>query len=483
MTKRPAHPVIYEINTWVRLGELSRRYGGQIHLGVVPAREWDALAGLGIDALWLMGVWERSPAGIRMAAQNEGLIADFKGALPDFSPEDNVGSPYCVRNYIVDAHLGGPDGLMEARRLLAERNIELILDFVPNHVAPDHSWVAQHPEYFIHGNQEDFRRDPGSFMLTGNRVFACGRDPHYAAWPDVLQLNAFHPEARQAMIEKVLHIAGQCDGIRCDMAMLVMNSVFAQTWGPHAGSEPAQEFWPELIRAIRKNRPSFLFLAEAYWGLEWQLQQQGFDFCYDKRLYERLEHGNAENVRLHLCAERSYQDKLIRFIENHDEPRAATAFSSKKAFAAAVTVATIPGARLFHEGQFEGRTARLPVFLGRRPYESLDPDVKAFYDRLLEVLGSHCLRNGEWRLCKRIGRPDPAGNEDLVAWCWKDEGERYLIVVNLSDRAAQGQVRLAWNNPTGGPWTDLFTGNIHEIKSEELSVDLPAWGFHILKYN
>jgi hypothetical protein len=481
MTTRCAHPVIYEINTWVWLSELSRKYGGQIHLGVVPAREWDALAGMGIDALWLMGVWERSPAGIRIAMRNEGLVADFKQALPDFSPADNIGSPYCVHNYVVDMHLGGPEGLAEARRMLAKRKIRLILDYVPNHVAPDHAWVAQHPEYFIQGDPEDIRKEPGSFILLENQVFARGRDPHYPAWPDVLQLNAFHPEARRAMIETVLNIAGQCDGIRCDMAMLVMNPVFAQTWGPRAGLEPARGFWPELIRAVRKSRPSFLFLAEAYWGLEWQLQQQGFDFCYDKQLYNRLEHGNAESVRLHLCAEMSYQDKLIRFIENHDEPRAAKAFSSKKAFAAAVTVATIPGARLFHEGQFEGRKTRLPVFLGRRPVESLDPDVKAFYYRLLAILGNDCLRNGEWKLCERIGRPDPAGDEDLVAWCWKDDEEMYLIVVNLSGKAAQGQVRLAWNNPTGGQWADLFTGNVYEIKGDGLSVDLSAWGFHILK--
>jgi hypothetical protein len=483
MTTRTAHPVIYEINTWVWLGELSRRYGKTITLDTVPAPEWDALADLGIDALWLMGVWERSPAGILIVAQNEGLIADFKGVLPDFSPEDNIGSPYCVRSYIVDAHLGGPDGLMESRRMLAERNIELILDFVPNHVAPDHAWVTEHPEYFIQGDPEDIRKEPGSFILVENQLFARGRDPHYPAWPDVLQLNAFHPKARQAMIETVLNIAGQCDGIRCDMAMLVMNSVFAKTWGPRAGSEPAQEFWPELIRAVRKNRPSFLFLAEAYWGLEWPLQQQGFDFCYDKRLYDRLEHGNAESVRLHLYAERSYQDKLIRFIENHDELRAATAFSSKKAFAAAVTVATIPGARLFHEGQFEGRRIRLPVFLGRRPVESPDPDVKDFYDRLLAILSSDCLRNGEWRLCERTGRPDPAGDEELVVWCWKNNGERYLIVVNLSGKAPQGQLRLPWNDLTGGVWlwTDLFTGKVHEIRGNDLYVDLPAWGFHILK--
>jgi hypothetical protein len=461
MNTRPAYPVIYEINTWVWLGELGRRYARTMTLDAVPAEEWDALAGLGIDALWLMGVWERSPAGILIAAQHKGLVTDFKRALPDFSPQDNVGSPYCVRSYVVDTHLGGPDGLMKARRMLAERNIRLILDFVPNHVAPDHAWTAQHPEYFIHGDAEDLSKNPGLFVRAGDRIFACGRDPHYPAWPDVLQLNAFHPEARQAMIETVLNIAGQCDAIRCDMAMLVMNSVFAQTWGPIAGPEPAGEYWPALIHAVRKKYPDCFFLAEAYWNLEWQLQQQGFDFCYDKRLYDRL--------------------KLIRFIENHDEPRAAAAFSRREAFAAAVTTATIPGARLFHEGQFEGRRIRLPVFLGRRPAEPPDPEIQAFYCMLLNILKSDCLRNGQWRLCERIGRPDPAGDEKLVAWSWRDDREKYLIIVNLSDAPAQEQVRLPWNGPDGGSWADLFTGKVYEIKGNDLYVDLPARGFHILK--
>jgi glycosidase len=481
MPARCAHPILYEINTWVWLGELSRRYGSPVNLGSVPAAEWDAIADLGIDLLWLMGVWERSPAGAHIAIQNQGLLADFMRALPDFAPADNIGSPYCIRRYVVDKHLGGPEGLAEARRRLAERNIVLMLDFVPNHVAPDHPWVAQHPEYFIQGRPEDARREPGSFMWIGDRAFACGRDPHYPAWPDVLQLNAFHAETRRAMTEAVLDIAAQCDGVRCDMAMLVMNSVFAKTWGPSAGEPPVKEYWTELIQAVRRFHQHFLFVAEAYWDLEWQLQQEGFDFCYDKRLYDRLERDSAESIRLHLCAERAYQDRLVRFIENHDEPRAAVAFPARKAMAAALTAATIPGVRLFHEGQFTGRKIRLPVFLGRRPDEAPDPQTQDFYGRLLEVLKSDCLKNGQWRLCERIGRQDDPGVEDIVAWCWSNEKERYLIVVNLSDAPSRGWVRPVWGDSAAGRWTDLFTGNVYEIGGDGFYADLPAWGFHVLR--
>ena len=272
-------------------------------LAAVPEQEWDAIASQGFDAIWFMGVWERSPAGIDVSMRNQGLLADFRRALPDFSPEDNVGSPYCVRRYVVDEHLGGPKGLATARRLLRQRGLRLILDFVPNHVAPDHPWVSDHPEYFVQGSADDARNDPASFIEVAGKVFACGRDPYFPAWPDVLQLNAFQPGLRQAVIETISEIAGQCDGIRCDMAMLVLNDIFERTWGGRAGSKPVNDYWTTVIPAIKGRHPEFRFIAEAYWDLEWELQQQGFDFCYDKKLYDRMEHGAAENVRLHLLAD------------------------------------------------------------------------------------------------------------------------------------------------------------------------------------
>ncbi|MBU6327934.1 MAG: alpha-amylase, partial [Verrucomicrobia bacterium] len=390
----PKHPVIYEINTWVWLGELAKMHKQPLTLATVPAEEWDRLAGFGFDAIWLMGVWERSPAGIAVSMRNPGLLEDFKRALPDFTAADNVGSPYCVRRYRVDEQLGGPVGLDIARNMLRQRGIRLILDFVPNHIAPDHPWVGEHPEFLIQGAADDMLDNPTAFLAVGNRIFACGRDPFFPAWPDVLQLNAFDPGLRQAIIDSIGEIAAQCDGIRCDMAMLLLNNIFARTWGDRAGIKPTADFWSTLIPAVKKTHGDFLFLAEAYWDLEWELQQQGFDFCYDKNLYDRMEHGDAENVRLHLHADSSYQNKMVRFIENHDEPRAATAFTDGKAKAAAVAVFTLPGARLLHEGQIEGRKVRLPVFLARRPVEAVNQDLLAFYHHLLGVIGHDVFRNG-----------------------------------------------------------------------------------------
>jgi hypothetical protein len=484
----PRHPVIYEINTWVWLNDLSRTHRKRVDLATVPDQEWEAIASRGCDAVWFMGVWERSPAGIAVSMRNEGLLQDFRRALPDFSPEDNVGSPYCVRRYVVDELLGGPKGLAAARAALAARGMRVVLDLVPNHVAPDHPWVGEHPEYFIQGSADDVRNDPASFIEFGGKVFACGRDPYFPAWPDVLQLNAFNPGLRHAIIETISSIADQCDGIRCDMAMLLLNDIFERTWGARAGAKPTDDYWTTVIPAIKKLHPEFKFIAEAYWDLEWQLQQQGFDHCYDKKLYDRMEHGPAENVRQHLLADLPYQEGMVRFIENHDEPRAAAAFPGAKGRAAAVAILTLPGARLLHEGQFEGWKVRLPVFLGRRPDEPTDRDLVAFYERLVEATDRDVFRDGAWRLCERSGWPDNQSCQHLLTWCWVNDDKRALIVVNFDEASAQARVEVPWDELRGRRWRldDDLSGESYERDGNEmrdsgLYVDLAPWQCHVFQ--
>src|SRR6185312_2253340 len=198
LMRLPPRPTVYEINTAVWLGGRT--------LGEVADAEWDALAALPVDAVWLMGVWERSPAGLAIALADPALDAANRAALPDLQPEDVIGSPYCVRDYVVDERFGGPAALAAARDQLAARGLGLILDYVPNHVAPDHPWTTARPECLLTGTEEDLARHPEAFLRTAGGVVAKGRDPYFAPWPDVAQLNAFAPALREAVAETLTAI-------------------------------------------------------------------------------------------------------------------------------------------------------------------------------------------------------------------------------------------------------------------------------------
>jgi Alpha amylase, catalytic domain len=432
-----------------------------------------------------MGVWERSPAGREAALSEPGLIAGYREALKDFRPEDVIGSPYCVHEYAVDARFGGPDALAATRARLASRGLALILDFVPNHVATDHRWVTTNPEFFLAGTEEELARRPHEFVRTKAGVLANGRDPYNPPWRDVLQLNSFAPLLRDAAADTLKAIAAQADGVRCDMAMLMCNEVFHRTWGDRAGRAPEDDYWPTVIAQVKHTHPDFAFIAEVYWDMEYALQQQGFDHCYDKRLYDRLVAEPGPAVREHLLADLGYQDGLIRFIENHDEPRAAARFPAEHARAAAVAFSTLPGARLYHDGQLSGWRTRVPVQLGRGPVEPVDTDVRDFYHRLLRAVRDMKLGAGEWSLCECTGWPDNDSHRHLVAWAWTSAGGRHLVIVNLSRAPAQAHVRLPW---AGSAWEvhdeltgERFTRAGAELADGGLYVALAPWASNILE--
>ena len=288
----------------------------------MPDAALDRLAEQGFDWVWFLSVWQTGPAAQAISRANPEWRREFEETLPDLTDDDIAGSGFAIQNYTVHRDLGGDAALARLRQRLHARGLKLMLDFVPNHMAPDHPWIDEHPDYFIHGSETDLARSPRNYFrvptANGPLLLAHGRDPYFDGWPDTLQLNYGHPQLQQAMIGELVRIAGQCDGVRCDMAMLVLPDVFESTWGI-----PTQPFWPKAIESVRRQHPDFQFMAEVYWDREWTMQQEGFDYAYDKRLYDRLREGHARPVREHFHAGLDYQDKLARFMENHDEPRAA----------------------------------------------------------------------------------------------------------------------------------------------------------------
>jgi len=482
------NPLIYEINTWLWLHELSRTYGRHVTLATVPEHEWEVFARLGVDAVWLMGVWRRSEAGRAIVMADEKLLSEFRRVLPDFTPGDVAGSPYCVRSYVVDDRLGGNDGLAVAREALDHLGLALILDFVPNHAAPDHPWTLEHPGYFIRGAAADMQRDPASFYASGKTVFARARDPYYPAWPDVLQLNAFSKEYRRQVIATVTDIAAQCDGIRCDMAMLMLNDVFERTWGERAGVKPRDDFWTTVIPAVKKAHPGFFFIAEVYWDMEWTLQQQGFDYCYDKRLYDRVLRDNARDIRMHLTADLTFQNKLIRFLENHDEPRAAALLTPVRERAAAVVTLTLPGARLLHHGQTEGATIHLPVFLQRGPVEAPDKQLRTFYRHLITAVHHDIFHDGQWLLCRSTEADTGENNGNILAWLWFAWPEHRLVIINFSSVTTRSHITIPLEDLRGLQWhlTDILSDPEFKAAGDDmlergLAFSLEPWECHIYR--
>jgi glycosidase len=495
----PLYPSLYQINTRVWLGELARQAGHPVTLDGIGDAFLDDLVARGFDWLWPLGVWQTGPAARAISRTQPAWLREYQEALPDLTEDDITGSPFAIQSYSVHRDLGGDVALARFRARLRQRNVRLLLDFVPNHTAPDHPWVWEHPEYYIAGSPDDLAREPANYrrMETsrGARILALGKDPYFPGWPDTLQLNYRCQALRQAMLGRLDKVADTAEGVRCDMAMLLLPEVIGRTWGdrsrPSDGSPPIDSsFWPDAIAQVRARHPDFLFLAEVYWDLEWELQRQGFDYTYDKRLYDRLHAGEAGPVRGHLRADREFQRKSVRFLENHDEPRAAAAFPPEQHRAAAVITFLVPGMRFFHEGQFEGRRRRVSMHLGRRPAVAPDRAIEEFYSRLLRCVKLPAVRAGEWRLldCRPAWEANPTFGQ-FIAFCWDGPaGERLLAAVNYGPARGQCYVPLPWSDLGGRPWLlrDRLGPAGYEREGADLArhglyLDVPGWHYHLFE--
>ncbi len=449
------HPLLYEVFARIWVAETGAR-----SLAAIPDAELDRLADAGFDHLWLMGVWTIGQIGPAIARAHEGVGRDLDVLYPGWKPGDVVGSPYAVAGYTVDPSLGGDAALAELRTRLAARGIRLILDFVPNHTARDHHWIREAPQVFVH---------------EGNGAVACGKDPYFPSWTDTAQLDLRLACTHELLTATLLSIAERCDGVRCDMSMLVLADIFERTW-QHLPPSPAQpratgELWPSAIDAVRARHPGFTLIAEAYWSLEARLQRLGFDFTYDKALYDLLLHANAGALRHHLTEDLEYQVRSVRFVENHDEPRIAHELSSVQRTAALVIAMTIPGMRFVHDGQIEGRKVRTAIHLGKRVAEAPDPASFALHAALFDVLRLPALREGAFRLLRSSG--------PVVAYRWEHPAGSVVIAVNYSATEVHDQIVIELHGIEGRSVVlrDRMTGI--EYARDGTSLVDPARGLYV----
>jgi hypothetical protein len=487
--------LLYEINTRCWLRALSDRSRTSITLANVPDSEPASWQKLGFTHIWLMGVWTTGPRSRAEALSPPELRRVYDEVLPGWQEADVLGSPYAIGDYQVPAALGGNAGLEAFRRQLRHHGLKLVLDFVPNHLGLDHPWLSQRPELFVQSPSEA----SGTFAQqtrSGKRWLAHGKDPYFAPWTDTVQLDYRLGETRSAMSKLLQSVAGRCDGVRCDMAMLLLNEVFAKTWEafPLANVQaPTSEFWESAIPAVKEAHAGFLFLAEVYWELEDRLQSLGFDYTYDKSLYDGLVAHDPAGVQRHLHGLTA--DALAgraHFLENHDEPRVATLLSLAEHRAGALLILGLPGMRFLHEGQLTGARLKMPVQLGRRAAEPVSAEIEKLYAKLLAALPGTAVGQGKGELCKP--RDAWSGNltaQSFVIVQWQKQAPEFdLVVVNLAPNRSQCYVPLSVENLATHNWEmkDLLGAEAYkrsgdDLQSQGLYLDLPAHGAQLFHFH
>jgi hypothetical protein len=469
-----SHPLLLEINTRCWLCVWSDKLGRPVTLATVPEPEIASWKKRGFTHIWLMGVWATGPKTCDVARAQPDLQALSAEAFGMRGDENLVSSPYAVADFTVAESLGGAAALRQFRARLGRHGLGLVLDFIPNHLGLDHRWLLEKSSLFV----QSAAQRPETFPVDhagATRWVAHGKDPYFPAWVDTAQLDYRRAATRTAMIEALQSVAAQCDGVRCDTAMLLLNDVFDKTWRhfPNGDPSPPGEFWAEAISAVKGRHPQFMFIAEAYWDLEPRLQALGFDYVYDKKFNDYLTARDYPALQQHV---RAVAGKFnpVRFLENHDEPRIASLLTVPEQKAAAVLLLAQPGLRLLHDGQDAGKKRRTPVQFADYWPESGNPEITAFYDHLLSLLAQTAIGCGEMEFCV-------TGLPHCFAMKWKNNSGRVdLALVNLAPQRASFQIHEL---EPGCEMANLYsdTDSTWDWRGRGLHVDLAACGFELLE--
>lgn len=490
--RRSRHPLVLEIPVRPWLHRLSQQKAEPVTLANVPDSVLDGLRARGFHAVWLMGLWRTSPFARSLALSHPNLIAEYASSFPGWTLDAVDGSPYAIAGYDVSESLGGEVGLQLFRQRLHDRGMSLLVDFVGNHLARDHVWIDDFPERFVQGTERGLEAKPNHwFCHMGKsgiaRVFAHGRDPHFDGWSDTVQVDHSSVAGRSAMIDILLSICDRADGVRCDVAMLLLSDVFARTWGRNPVGESG-EFWSEAIGRARAQHPEVVFLAEAYWGLESRMIELGFDYSYDKSILDLHSAGDFSKLRRALDLPPADRSRRAHFLENHDEPRARAVFGDRRARAVSAHTFTLPGMRFFFEGQAEGAERRTPIQISRFPDEPEHPGTREFFDHLFAVLRESAFHRGEWRaLVVESAHSHDASYESVFGNVWESEDAVWIVVSNLADRPARARIVNAGPLEVGETVYDAITrrstlSTAKEIGEKGLTVELEPYGFRISRW-
>jgi hypothetical protein len=489
------NPFLYELNTRIWVNRFNQE-NKKAKLQDIPNEYWDDLINKKFDYIWLMGIWTTCDSIIDKYCFEPGLVKSYDRALKGWKKEDVIGSPFAVDTYKISPHIGDLKSLLDLKSFLNKKGLKLILDFVSNHFSANSRIIKSNPGLFLTVDRQLFESDPHTFYKpfeAEDKYYAHGRDPFFPAWQDTIQVNLFSSEAREYLTGILLELIKICDGVRCDMAMLALNNVFKNTWGSVLSrfgyEKPQTEFWKEIIDKVKNVRSDFLFIGETYWDLESELHQLGFNYTYDKSFTDKLKTGTVQDIHDHLLSENEYQKKSVRFIENHDEERAVSAFGKEKSKAAATIINSVPGMVLINDGQFEGKKIKLPLQLGREPEEPIINGIKDFYQKLFSVTSEEIFKKGEWSLL------NPAtswlGNEtylNMLAWHWELNDEKRLVVINYSTVISSCRIKLDVKDyPEEFELTDLMNDQIYIRYSDEvyytgLYIELKPYQSHIFSY-
>lgn len=467
--RRVLHPHVIEVPVRPFLYAQSQEYDTQdMKLSDLPTSTWVDMKQRGMHYVWLQGIWKLGRNGVSFDRSNDKLARSFSEILPGWTTDDVIGSPYAVSEYVVNPDVvDGDENMAALKHTINEIGLGVMLDFVPNHTATDSPWVQELPQMYITTNEESATDDTtssssptvdartsSSSSTTSSSARSISMDGIYYgnmggpqstdAWRDTYQLNYWNPLTRQHMIQQLLRVAAHADAIRVDMAYVLLNRFFARSWGDHLGAcgyaQPEVEFWEEAITAVKQEYPHVILVAEVYGGYEFELQQLGFDFTYNKRIYDQLVNHNVHDLQQYLASiSTQFLYLSAHFVANHDEERIAALFDTlQEANACALATFTLPGMRMHWIGQFEGYKHKLAVHLRRQQLEPSMPETVMFYNKLLPVITSPLFSCGEWE--HAVVHTYSGDVSPLIGYRWVLGDRKVICVINFTEHEQSGRI-------------------------------------------